>query len=149
VIVWRISNYVDLAGQGGLRAPARWHNAGLAIVYTASSPASALVEMLVHLELNDLDSVPDSYRLLMIDVPDGIPIRAVDDETLAPNWRALEDVTRALGDAWLRESSSALLSVPSAIVPHTRNYLINPAHPDARRIKILSHGQYPFDSRLF
>ena len=105
--------------------------------------------MLVHLELNDLDSVPDSDQLLMIDVPDGISIRAVDDETLAPNWRALEDVTRALGDAWLRESSSALLSVPSAIVPHTRSYLINPAHPDASKVKILSHGQYPFDSRLF
>lgn len=149
MIVWRISNYIDLSGQGGLRASARWHNAGAPIVYTADSPASALVEMLVHLEFNDLDHMPDSYQLLMIDVPDGISILMLDENNLNPNWRTLEEVTRAAGDTWLMELNSALLSVPSAIIPHTRSYLINPAHPDTGQITILPHGRYPFDSRLF
>lgn len=149
MIVWRISNYLDLSGQGGLRAAARWHHAGAPIVYTASSPASALVEMLIHLELRDVDHLPDSFLLLMIDMPDSIAVINLDENKLSPAWRTLEEETREAGDAWLLESNSAILSVPSAIVPHTKNYLINPSHPDAKKIKIRSYGHYPFDSRLF
>ena len=132
-----------------MRASARWHNAGAPVVYTASSPASALLEVLVHLELDDVDHLPDSYQLLRIAVPDSIPIVAVNEENLDPDWRRFLDMTRAIGDKWLRESNSALLAVPSAIVPHTQNYLINPAHRDTRKIKINSHGGFPFDFRLF
>lgn len=149
MIVWRISNYLDLSGQGSLRAPARWHNAGAPIVYTASSPASALLEVLVHLEFYDPDHLPDSYQLLQIDVPDSVLITGLDEGTLDPDWRRLVEITRAVGDRWLMESRSALLAVPSAIVPHTQNYLINPAHRDTRKIKIASHGSFPFDFRLF
>ncbi|MDO8412929.1 MAG: RES family NAD+ phosphorylase [Gallionellaceae bacterium] len=149
MIVWRISNYLDLSGQGGLRASARWHNAGVSVVYTASSPASALLEVLVHLELDDVDHLPDSYQLLRIAVPDSLPIAEVEEENIDPDWRKFLDMTRAIGDKWLRESNSALLAVPSAIVPHTKNYLINPAHRDTKKIKINSHGSFPFDFRLF
>ncbi len=149
MIVWRISNHLDLSGQGGLRAAARWHSAGTPVVYTASSPASALLEVLVHLELNDIEHLPDSYQLLRIAVPDSIPIVEIDGESLDLNWRKFSDLTRAIGDEWLRGLGSALLAVPSAIVPHTKNYLINPAHRDIRKIKINSHGNYPFDFRLF
>ena len=149
MIVWRISNYLDLSGQGGLRAPARWHHAGAPIVYLASSPASALLEVLVHLELNDLNNLPDSYQLLQIDVPDSIAVIKIDEENLDTNWREILKLTRAVGDNWLREAGSALLSVPSAIVPHTQNYLINPSHRDTKKIKIHSHGNFPFDFRLF
>ncbi len=149
MIVWRISNYLDLSGQGGLRASARWHHAGAPIVYTASSPAAALLEVLVHLELGDLAHLPDSYQLLRIDVPDSIAITAIEESSLDPGWRKLPEISRAIGDEWLRKSSSALLSAPNAIVPHTRNYLINPAHRDTKNIKIHSHGHFPFDFRLF
>ena len=149
MIVWRISNYLDLSGQGGLRAAARWHNAGAPVVYTASSPASALLEVLVHLELNDAEYLPDSYQLLRIAVPDSIPLDEIDEESLANDWRGQLELTRAIGDEWLRGSNSVLLAVPSAIVPHTQNYLINPAHRDTKQIKINSHGNYPFDFRLF
>ena len=149
MIVWRISNYLDLSGQGGLRAPARWHNAGAPVVYTASSPASALLEVLVHLELNAPEHLPDSYTLLRIEVPDSISIVALEEGSLDPDWRKLVEVTRAIGDEWLRGANSALLAVPSAIVPHTQNYLINPAHRDTKKIKIKSEGSYPFDFRLF
>jgi RES domain-containing protein len=149
VIVWRISNYLELSGQGGLRAAARWHNAGAPIVYTASSPASALLEVLVHLELSEPMYMPDSYQLLKIEVPDGVSIAEVEESNLDANWQNLTDMTRAIGDKWLSELSSAILAVPSAIVPHTKNYLINPAHRDAKKIKVKSHGSYPFDFRLF
>ena len=149
MIVWRISNYLDLSGQGGLRAAARWHNAGAPVVYTASSPASALLEVLVHLELNDAEYLPDSYQLLRIAVPDNILLDEIIEESLANDWRRQLELTRTIGDEWLRGSDSALLAVPSAIVPHTKNYLINPTHRDTKQIKIKSHGNYPFDFRLF
>jgi RES domain-containing protein len=149
VIVWRISNYLDISSKGGLRAPARWHNAGVPVVYTASSPASALLEVLVHLELNDPEHLPDSYQLLRIDVPDSVAITNIDEGHLDPGWRNLLELTRAAGDNWLSGATSALMSVPSAIVPHTQNYLINPAHRDTKKIKINSHGNFPFDFRLF
>jgi RES domain-containing protein len=48
--LWRISNYADLSGAGGLRAAGRWHSQGKRIVYLADHPSSALLEMLVHLD---------------------------------------------------------------------------------------------------
>lgn len=149
MIVWRISNYADIKGQGGLHAPARWHNKGKPVVYAASSPASALLEILVHLELADLDALPETYRLLTIEAPDDLAVLTLEKSALHPDWRKRPDLTRTAGDAWLREASSALLAVPSAILPYTQNYLINPAHPDAGRIRVVSHAQYPFDARLF
>ncbi len=149
MIIWRISNHLDLSGTGGLRAAARWHNAGAPIVYTASSPASALLEVMVHLELNDLKCLPDAYQLLQIEVPEKVSIFEINVAELTADWQENIRLTRETGDRWLRGFVSALLAVPSAIVPHTQNYLLNPAHPDAREIKIASHGSYPFDLRLF
>ncbi len=149
MILWRISNYADLSGLGGLRAAARWHSAGAPIVYTASSPASALLEVLVHLELHDPLDMPSHYQLLKLDVPDSVSISAIDERSLDANWRTNVFATRAMGDKWLRAQSSALLAVPSAIVPDTNNTLLNPQHRDTKKIKIVGHGSFPFDFRLF
>ena len=149
MIIWRISNHLNLSGTGGLRASARWHHAGLPIVYTANSPASALLEVMVHLELNDLTQLPDAYQLLKIEVPENLVILELNEDELTADWKGNIEITRAIGDRWLREFNSVLLAVPSAIVPYTRNYLINPSHPDARKINIASHASYPFDLRLF
>lgn len=149
MIVWRISNHLDLSGAGGGRAAARWHHVGAPIVYTASSPASGLLEVMVHLELNDLAQLPDTYQLLKIEVPDSLVILELSEADLPADWQSSLEITRTLGDRWLRGFASALLAVPSAIVPYTQNYLLNPAHADARKIEITSHGSYPFDFRLF
>ena len=149
MIVWRISNHRDLSGLGGLRAAARWHHAGKAIVYTASSPASALLEVMVHLELNDLAHLPDAYQLLKIEVPDSLALLELNEAELEAGWQKNIELTRAIGDRWLSGFDTVLLAVPSAIVPHTQNYLINPAHPDIGNIKMTSHGSYPFDLRVF
>lgn len=149
MIVWRISNHLDLSGAGGLRAAARWHHAGKAIVYLASSPAAALLEVMVHLEMNELTTLPDAYQLMQIDVPESASVLELNAAELSTDWQKNISSTRALGDRWLRGLDSVLLAVPSAIVPHTQNYLFNPAHRDAKKIKITAHSSYPFDLRLF
>ena len=142
--LWRISNYSDLSGIGGLRAAGRWHSQGRRIVYLADHPSSSLLEMLVHM---DRDLIPATYQLLRVTVSDDIAIETVDAE-LPTDWRSQTMVSRRIGDRWLDRSTSALLRVPSAISERGSNYLLNPAHPDAARIAVAEIIKAPFDSRL-
>ena len=144
--LWRISNYETLDGFGGLRASGRWHNKGRRILYCATHPATALLEMLVHLEL-DIEDMPDTYRLLEINVPDAISNETIDRSILKADWRTTLQSTRAIGDAWLSETRTALLIVPSAIVP-ADNVLLNPLHPQASEASIVSIISHPLDARL-
>lgn len=143
--VWRISNYVDLSGSGGVRAGGRWHSRGKRIVYLADHPASAVLEMLVHM---DRDLLPATYRLLRVIVPETLSREMVSAEGLSADWREHPAVTRDIGDQWLDRSQSALLQVPSVIVPRARNFLLNPAHPDAARFAVAEVIDAPFDPRL-
>jgi len=145
MVLWRISRHRDLDGLGGLRAPGRWHERGVPIVYLAETPAGALLEVCVHTAAND---VPPSYTLLEITVPPATSVETFDTNSLPRDWAADLDATRAIGSEWLRSSRSALLWVPSTIVPATRNVLLNPAHPESKRIEITRVLEYPFDVRL-
>jgi len=146
--LWRISTHADLSGEGGLLAAGRWHTRGSRIVYLTDHPASALVEVLVHLEVDPVD-LPDSYQLLAVDFPDNVPIQSILEKELAAGWRDHPGLTRDLGDLWLRENRTALLRVPSATVPFALNWLLNPAHRDTAKASIAEIIQAPFDRRLF
>ena len=130
-----------------MRTPGRWHTRGRRVVYCAQSPAAALLEILVHFEI-DIQDLPVRYRLLKIEVPDDVHVERVSPERLPAGWPEQTEVTRALGDDWLAKGSAALLSVPSAIVPETFNVLLNPAHTDAKRIVIVETGEHAIDPRL-
>lgn len=130
-----------------MRTPGRWHTRGRRIVYCAQSPAAALLEILVHFEI-DIQDLPVRYRLLKIDVPDDVHVERVSADELPADWPEKTEATRALGDDWLAKASSALLRVPSAIVPETFNVLLNPAHQDAKRIVIVQAGEHAIDPRL-
>ena len=133
---------------GGLKASARWHTRGHRIVYLSSTPASALLEILVHLEIEE-EHLPRSYKLLEIQVPHDVGIEKVEDREKLPNgWPKKLSLTRALGDHWLVRNSSALLQVPSVLVPHTSNFLLNPLHKEAARVLITSISRQGFDRRL-
>jgi RES domain-containing protein len=87
--LWRISRHTDLDGIGGLRASGRWHRAGLRIVYTAQSPAGALLETCVHTAAG---SVPALYTLLRI-ARSGLPLADISDSELPANRRTNLDAT--------------------------------------------------------
>lgn len=142
--LWRISNFADLTGHGGRLAPGRWHAKGRAVVYCAEHPALALLEMLVHLDFSEL---PVSYQLLEIDIPDDA-ITPLDTAVLSPDWAGNEAETRKLGDAWLEKGASLAFRVPSAIVPESRNYVLNPAHARMDAAVIRSVRKVPLDPRL-
>jgi RES domain-containing protein len=141
MILWRISRHRDFSGTGGLRSPGRWHHAGQPVVYLAESPASALLEVCVHTSAND---VPPDFAVLKIEAPE-VPVQSIELDELPAEWQSRLELTRDLGTAWLQKKETPLLRVPSAIVPETANFLLNPAHFDAKKFSIVEASSYPFD----
>jgi len=149
VRLWRISDFIDLSGDGGLAASARWHTVRRRVVYLADHSASALLEMIVNQNLGPGD-LPAGYQLLAVELPDNIAFAAVEEaDDLPPDWRQNREATRALGNRWLDLGETPLLRVPSAIVPHAFNWLLNPANSDAGRATIAEVIRADFDARLF
>lgn len=146
--LWRISNYADLKGIGGLNTPARWHNKGIPVVYLAESPALAMLETLVHFEMAP-DEVPSNYQLLEVEYSGRKGRSRLAESALAEGWQSDISLTRGIGDEWLSGLNGSLLKVPSAIVPHSSNYLFNPRHELASSASIVSSRSHPFDIRLF
>lgn len=147
MLAWRVSNHLEMDGEGGLHASARWHSKGRRILYCAPNPAAALLEMLVHAEI-DTEDFPVTIKLLKIEIADGLASQEIGARELPAEWIADVTVSRAIGDAWLRARRCVLFFAPSAVVPETRNILINPEHRDARRVKLVSATDYPLDQRL-
>ena len=144
--LWRISRHHALDGDGGRLAAGRWNSGGAPVVYLAASAAGALIEVLVHLDLDD-DELPGDNTLLRVSVPGRLRISSL-SVPAGEVWKSDESITRKLGDTWLAAKRSALSQVPSAILPGTFNYLLNPLHLDASRIKIAESQKALFDHRL-
>jgi RES domain-containing protein len=56
--------------------------------------------------------------------------------------------TQKIGDAWIEAGKTAILAVPSALYPEETNYVLNPVHPDFRRIEISAAEPFAFDPRM-
>jgi RES domain-containing protein len=145
VTLWRATNHASLDGTGGLRASGRWHHRGKRIVYCAPNPATALLEILVHAEI-DIQDIPVTIRCLEIEAPDSIAVESLDASGAGAAWQ--QEKSRQVGDDWLSSKRTALLRVPSVVVPATWNVLINPAHSESRHLRIVRTHRHPFDRRL-
>ena len=146
---WRLlkTRYLSSAwdGEGARRAGGRWNSAGVRVVYTSGSLSLCLVEVLVHLPSGILpaySAIPVEFeeRLVTVLQPRQLPAHWKDEPAPAE--------TKALGDAWVAARESAILRVPSVVVPDEFNYLMNPAHPDFKRVKLGAPAAFPFDARL-
>ncbi|ABB05667.1 RES family NAD+ phosphorylase [Burkholderia lata] len=146
--LWRISNFADLKGIGGLRAGGRWHFAGQPVVYLAEHPALALLETLVHFEIATVAQLPSGYQLLRVEVADSVDIAEIAEGDAPDDWRTNIDWTRSAGTEWLHTQPSALLRVPSVVVPHAHNFLLNPLHPAASEARVAEVMQSPYDTRI-
>ena len=148
MILWRISNYQSLDGTGGLYVSGRWHTRGHPVVYCTLNPATALLETLVHMEIDSEDR-PERFQALRIEGPDSLSLEKIETGALPPDWAQEMTITQSIGDRWLSEARSLLLQVPSVLVPETWNVLLNPQHAEARLLKITTTYEHAFDARLF
>jgi RES domain-containing protein len=123
----------------------RWNHRGTSVIYTAESRALCALEVLVN-----SDELAGDYAAVPIDVPDDIAILVISTADLPQGWDASEstDVTRDIGTTWANGLATAVLSVPSAVIPRERNYILNPAHTDFARIVFASPEPFDFDERL-
>ena len=127
--------------------PARWNSKGRFVVYTAGSRSLATLENLVHRSGAGLNK---NFKVITIHIPKEIKVKSIRQNSLEKNWTRFNKVseTRNRGDHWIDSKTSAVLKVPSAIIPDESNYLLNPAHPDFFKIQILKTEAFVFDSRL-
>jgi RES domain-containing protein len=137
MIAWRLCRraHATLDGEGARRFGGRWNSPGRPAVYLADHPALAALEVRVHLDL-PFELLPDDYVLMRVSVPDPVTINPAASTTEA-------------GNAWLAQGSSASAQVPSVLVPHAWNLLLNPRHPDAPQAEILAIEPFRFDPRLW
>lgn len=146
---WRLTKtkYLGSAWDGGgaKRAGGRWNSVGVPVVYTSGTLSLALVEVLVHLG----SKVLPAYSAVRVDFDDSL-VTAVEPKDLPANWKdnPAPPETRGIGDAWVADRRSAVLRVPSVVVPVEFNYLLNPNHPDFRRVRVGTPIPFPFDLRL-
>ena len=151
ITVWRLTKakYAAraLSGYGSTLRGGRWHPRGRPVVYAAASPALALLETLVHVERTDL--LRFAYAAIPVTLQEAHVERLSLDD-LPADWQSWPhpSSTQALGAQWFDEARSVALAVPSAVVPHERNYLINPLHPQFGEVEVGSLEPFPLDPRL-
>lgn len=154
VSVWRIAtdtpDYAadDLSGEGARRSGGRWNRAGTAMLYASGSIALACLETLIHLGADDL---PLNRYLVRIEIPDAVWSAAARfDAEANVGWDAIPEgkVSLDAGEIWSASRRSALLFVPSVIVPEEPNILLNPLHADAASIKPRKIRRWTYDARL-
>lgn len=127
---------------------ARWNSTGLFVIYAAENCSLACLENLVHRNGFGNDA---EYSLLTISYPNTIKTLEIDPKNLAKGWDNITEnghlICRNIGDSWIVNQKSVILFVPSAIIPNERNVLINPNHPDFKKIKF-TVNEFSFDKRL-
>jgi RES domain-containing protein len=153
MVVYRIERekYLDTTLQGigaSMSNGYRWNSFNTRLIYSAESRALATLEVSVHLDLSE--DLPLDRCYVEIEIPDSITILEVQLEDLPDDWNAKPPTatTQTIGDDFVIYNEAAVLKVPSSIVPQEFNYLINPNHIDARKIKVVSINSMSFDSRF-
>jgi RES domain-containing protein len=134
-------------GEGSFLFGCRWSSIGTRVCYAATHRSLAILEYRVHI---DLALLPDDLVIATLEVPDEIAIAPT--PTLPENWKEYPAPAslRRIGDRFIAEAQAALMLVPSVLVPQENNVMLNPVHPDARKM-IRQRRLVPFlyDPRLF
>jgi RES domain-containing protein len=150
VRVWRIASAAHAAfdGEGARRYGSRWTPRGVPAVFTSATLSLAALERFVH---TDSDLEPADLVAIPIEISDDIAIEFVDVETLTTGWRTFPPppALSVIGEQWLRASRTAILSVPSVVIPHERNLVLNPMHRDFARLSIGRSEPFSFDPRMW
>lgn len=148
--VWRVCRRVyaqtAFSGEGTKKAAGRWTPAGVAVSYAAQSLSLATLEMLVNMDrrhFGDMVAIPAT-------IPDDLAITTIELGDLPADWRKTPApvALRKYGQQWLEAGQTAVLKVPSAVVPVEFNFLLSPIHPEFERIEIGQPATFPFDDRL-
>jgi RES domain-containing protein len=136
-----------LDGEGVYRYGGRWSSPGVRLAYTSEHLSLAIIEYFVHISAND---PPEDLVLVRAEVPDSVSRLSL-TMRLPRNWRATPPPQKLaeIGDDFVRQRQSAILIVPSVLAPTESNWLINPRHPEFRKIRVKPAKPFLYDPRFF
>jgi len=147
---WRLLKHRFLKhafdGEGARLYGGRWNSPGSPVIYCSATASLVVLEVFANVQRADL---AQEYVLIACSFSASL-VEIVQTESLPRDWRRspAPAALQALGDQWLREARSLVLKIPSAIIEHESNYLINPKHPSFRRLKRRKPVRFTFDLRL-
>ena len=148
--VWRVCRRLHKAfdGEGARLSGGRWNLRGTPVVYTSATLSLAAFEYFVNV---DPDDAPSDLVAVPAEIPEDLKVSKVVLARLPTNWRAAPAprALERLGSAWVRRRETAVLAVPSAVIPQEHNYLLNPLHPLFPRIRIDTAQPFAFDPRMW
>ena len=148
--VWRIASAAHSAfdGEGARRHGSRWTPRGIPAVFMSATLSLAALERFVH---TDADLEPSDLLAIPVEIRDDIAIDTVAVETLPADWRTFPapPALAEIGDRWFRASRTPVLSVPSVVIPHERNFVLNPTHREFAQIVIGGSEPFSFDPRMW
>jgi RES domain-containing protein len=135
-------------GEGAYRYGGRWSSPGTRLAYTSEHQSLAMLEYFVHLDPED---APDDLMLATADVPDDLSRKRLQAGQMPSHWRetpAPPELTQ-IGDEFVKKAETCLLLVPSALAVNENNWLINPQHPEFKRITLQEPEPLRYDPRMF
>jgi RES domain-containing protein len=150
VVGWRIVKdkhaRAAFSGEGARIFEGRWNSAGVRMVYCSENLALAALEILAHTQPVRMR---DKFRAFRIGFDESL-MEIVDLKKLRKGWDAQPagPLSRQIGDDWINSGRSAVLALPSVLVPLERSFLLNPKHRDFAKIKIADAGEFVLDRRL-
>ncbi len=134
-------------GMGARKFGGRWNNPGYRIVYTSKTISLCVLEILVNA---DFEEQPEDLVCFTARIPKSVGVIKIKRRDLKQGWNSFpySSLTRNTGEKWIKEKKSAVLCVPSVVVPDENNYLLNPDHKDFKKIKLEELYPIRLDSRL-
>ena len=147
---WRIVKdkhaKVAFSGEGARIFEGRWNSTGVGMVYCSENLALAALEILAHIQPVRMRDKLRAFRISF----DASLMEVVDLRKLPKGWNAQPPgpVSKHIGDDRIKSGRSAVLALPSVLVPLERTFLLNPKHPDFGKIKITDAGEFVLDRRL-
>lgn len=136
----------DLTGNGAKLYGGRWNSMGFPALYCTQSISLAVLEILVR---TGIDILPPDYFIMKLEIPGKLVVQKIFKTKLKTGWKNEMEYSQWIGTEFLKSNKNPVLEIPSAIIDEEFNYLLNPAHPDFKKIKIISSEKFEFDKRLF
>ncbi|MEP7355260.1 MAG: RES domain-containing protein [Acidobacteriota bacterium] len=147
MLIYRVASarYPVNDGYGAKLSGGRWNHQGTAVIYAAQSIALCALEVLAN-----VDELPQDYVSIEIEIPEHLNWTVLEADDMPPDWENTppSDRTRGMGTTWAASLSTAVLVVPSVVIPRERNFILNPAHPAFQDIRFGTPEPFDFDPRL-
>lgn len=134
-------------GTGAALIGGRWNSPGKPVIYGSLSYSCAMLEILAH---GNIGRVPQTHQYVIAEVPKDLSVEILEGGSLPEGWDLESTASaRARGDQWINQARSAILIVPSVIARLDQNALVNPLHPDAKKLIVSGPKKIIWDKRLF